>query len=271
MNTISPSSTSFASTKTEPLMNNNGTLPINPSPNPISLNSNKSYTNTERIELPAIVHETIRREEVEEIQPIIHREYQRTKIVRIAMPISEREIKPVTFTESGLAEGNTTRNYNGPLPKEYESYLARDIVDGEIIRIEKEPIIIESIRHVIIEEIRPVIHREIIYPAQLRGTVEVNEGVYYAKEAFQGQPSILGYESAQTRSSQQPFQSNWSNQAFGMPLDSHQWVNPLQGAEQRDQWDNNYQPYDHSWFNQRSDDFNQTRSSFRVPTRNSSF
>lgn len=45
---------------------------------------------TERVELPAIVHETVTHRVVEEVQPIIEREVMKANVVKIVKPIHEK-------------------------------------------------------------------------------------------------------------------------------------------------------------------------------------
>lgn len=149
-----------------------------------SSNSSSNTTTRQVIEKPAVLHETIRKEEVEEIQPVIHREYERTKIIKTTVPLYDKEIKTPVITQNELA-AQYSKSVNGVIPNEYD-HLVSQAVDGQTVRVQKAPIIVESERHVVIEEYRPVICREIVYPSHVRGTYVAHEGTVHVDESYRG-------------------------------------------------------------------------------------
>jgi hypothetical protein len=139
----------------------------------------------ERMERPAVVHEKIRREEVEEIQPVIHRELDRTEIRQITQPFLEKEVKPVQVHESILPAENRAPILpaSSEIPREkFENLTEFEGVERR--RIEKTPIIVETVKKHIIEEVQPIIYKEIHEPHIIKLTKPIYEKIVEAPVVF---------------------------------------------------------------------------------------
>jgi len=139
----------------------------------------------ERMERPAVIHEKITREEVEEIQPVIHRELDKTEIRQITQPFMEKEVKPVQIHESILPAENraTILPPNTEIPREkFENLTEFEGVERR--RIEKTPIIVETVKKHIIEEVQPIIYKEIHEPHIIKLTKPIYEKIVEAPVVF---------------------------------------------------------------------------------------
>jgi len=136
---------------------------------------------TQVIEKPFVIHENIRREEVEEIQPIVEVEREKTEIRQIIQPLTDKEIKPVVYETRLLA--------TEVLPTIQPAAVAVVDVVPESTRtfettvrqvVEKKPIIQETEKWRIIEEVQPIIYREVIVPHIIRTSRPMREVVVEA-------------------------------------------------------------------------------------------
>jgi len=128
-------------------------------------------------EKPAVVHENIRREEVEEIQPVIHREREVTELRQLTQPIYEQDVRPIQIHEQILAAeqrpaiiGAVAVTQPAPLSTSQFAGVERKIV-------EKPAVIVETIRRHVIEEIQPIIYKEIHEPHIIRVTKPIYERI----------------------------------------------------------------------------------------------
>lgn len=139
----------------------------------------------ERMERPAVIHEKIKREEVEEIQPVIHRELDKTEIKLITQPLLEKEIKPVQFHESILPaeQRSPILPPSTEIPREqFQNMTEFEGVERKVV--EKAPIIVETIKKHIIEEVQPIIYKEIHEPHVIKITKPIYERVVEAPVVF---------------------------------------------------------------------------------------
>jgi len=134
----------------------------------------------ERIEKPAVMHERIRKEEVEEVQPVIHREHERTEVHQILQPMYEGQVAPAHFLDKQLPAEvlpTVTRGVYVPSPLEQNT---TEYVGTERVMVEKSPIIMETDKKKIIEEFQPVIYKETIEPTIIRETKPIYEKIVEA-------------------------------------------------------------------------------------------
>eukprot|EP01114_Cavostelium_apophysatum_P019074 TRINITY_DN6035_c0_g1_i1.p1 TRINITY_DN6035_c0_g1~~TRINITY_DN6035_c0_g1_i1.p1 ORF type:complete len:362 (-),score=44.05 TRINITY_DN6035_c0_g1_i1:42-1127(-) len=239
-----------------------GVQPSISAPTPISNEPSMLGTSsTSVVQLPVVVHETIRHEQVEEIQPIITREHERTKIIQAQQPLFDKEIRPVTYRQETLP-GTETTMVSEQIPTEYSGYFTKsEYTEGETVKVEKAPIIIETIKNVTIEELHPVIYREIVHPQIIRTIVPVSEKQFFAEymqgnlnaraEVFPLDPTMEREESSSRshhssrdwypqNGSQQwgpqqrsyGHQQNWGNQNWGQ----QQWGYQSYNLHPQQQW-----------------------------------
>jgi len=132
-----------------------------------------------------VVKEHIQPKEIEEIQPVIHREREKTEIIEVTKPIIEREVLPTTISEKTLpAETRPTifheesEQFKQRYKHATEKYKASvEVAPTEREVIEKPPIVKEHVVRKVIEEIQPVIYREITEPHITREVKPIYEKV----------------------------------------------------------------------------------------------
>jgi len=135
----------------------------------------------EIIEKPAVVHENIRQEQVEEIQPVVHVEREKTEIRQITQPLLDKEIKPVMVEERILPIEvlPTVNRDTGIIPESLES-STRTFEPTLRQVIEKTPIVQETEKWRIIEEVQPIIYKETIIPHIIRTSRPIREVIVEA-------------------------------------------------------------------------------------------
>jgi hypothetical protein len=130
----------------------------------------------ERKEVAPVIHERIRREEVEEITPVIHREREKTEIHKVIQPVHTSEVRQVLTEEASLpARFSEMRTPGMVCPP---SVLPRrEEMAAQKMRIEKAPVIIETERKKVIEEVTPVVYKDIVEPHITRVTQPIYEKI----------------------------------------------------------------------------------------------
>jgi len=144
---------------------------------------------TEIIRQPVAVHEQIRRERVEEIQPVVNIEKFNTQVIQITQPLYDREIRPTGIEERVLPSQVLpdvivpTRDARLPFDVSTVRYL-----DERGMVVEKPAIFQEIDKDKIIEEIQPVIYKETIVPSLIHETKpvfqKIVEGTTYVHETL---------------------------------------------------------------------------------------
>jgi len=123
----------------------------------------------EIIEKPVVIHESIREEQVEEVQPVFRVEREKTEIRQITQPLVDKEIMPVHIEERTLAvEVLPTIIEKTVTVPEIEDHSTRDFESTRRQVVEKAPIVQETEKWRVIEEVQPIIYREIIVPHIIR-------------------------------------------------------------------------------------------------------
>jgi len=197
-------------------------------------------------EKPAVIHERIRKEEVEEIQPVIHREHERLEVHQITKPMVEQIVQPTVIQERVLqAETRAPIQrgvyIGGPVPAGTSDVQSFHKV------VEKSPIIYEIERKKILEEIQPVLYKEILQPTIIRQTKDIYEKVidapviltstlpsqFIGKNAMQGAPLM-----ASTTRAFNPDQNLQSSSLQSSNLQSQNLQQPSQFIQREtvDRW-----------------------------------
>jgi len=132
-----------------------------------------------------VVKEHILPKEREEIQPVIHREREKTEVIEVTKPIIEREVMPTKITETTLPPETRATVYH----EESEDFKQRykkisekykpsfEVAATEKEVIERTPIVKEHVTKKVIQEIQPVIFREITEPHITREVKPIYEKV----------------------------------------------------------------------------------------------
>jgi len=139
----------------------------------------------EKRERGAIIKEHIHPQEREEIQPVIHRERERTEVIQFSKPILEKDILPTKVEERTLpAETRPTvvQGESEEFRRRYNEKSSRFQSSTEVAPIEREvferpPIIKEHITRKVIQEVQPVIYREITEPHVIKEVRPIYEKV----------------------------------------------------------------------------------------------
>jgi len=137
-----------------------------------------------------VIDETIIKEEKEVIQPVIHREIERTEIHHVIQPVYQEEVVPTKIHERTLAPEykEDIRAASAPMMLEklqQSSALERpEIISttaaARVETVVNEPIVHEIIKPHIIEEVRPVIHRTVHEPHIIRERKDIYEKIVEA-------------------------------------------------------------------------------------------
>src|SRR5262249_23740931 len=130
-----------------------------------------------------VVHEKHRIEEVEEIQPVVHREIEKTEIHQITEPIVDNEIAPIIVEEQTLPLDIrptiiVTQEYSFETIDLLSSLrIPRSTEEENTIEVDKShatvvmPTMIHEVeKKKIIEEIQPIIYKEVLQPVIIRKT-----------------------------------------------------------------------------------------------------
>jgi len=139
----------------------------------------------EKREKGAVIKEHIHPQEREEIQPVIHREREKTEVVQLSKPILEKDVLPVKVEERTLpAETRPTvvQGESEEFRRRYNEKSSRFQSSTEVAPMEREvferpPIIKEHITRKVIQEVQPVIYREITEPHIIKEVKPIYEKV----------------------------------------------------------------------------------------------
>jgi len=155
---------------------------------------------TQVIEKPVAIHEEIRREMVEEIQPVINVEKLKTEVHQVTQPLFDKEVRPVQIENRTLA----TEVLPEVLVAGRGVNMANDVsttkyLDTTTVVVEKPAQFREVERRQIIEEIQPVIYKETVVPSVIQETKPVYqkivEGPVYTQSTLAAQgvsnPSMI--------------------------------------------------------------------------------
>jgi len=145
----------------------------------------QQQASVEKIAKPAVVYETVHKEELEEIQPVIHREHDRTEVHQITQPIMEGVFQSTVIQEKELAAEFRAPVQLGSL------YISPATPQGSCTVqefhkiVEKSPIIMETERKKVIEEIQPVVYKDVLQPTLIRETRQIYERIVEAPVIIQ--------------------------------------------------------------------------------------
>lgn len=160
-----------------------------PDSRPLPSTQERMLLPTQIVEKPAAIHEEIRKEVIEEIQPVVNVEKIKTEVHQITAPLFDKEVRPVEIQRRTLAteilpevlvEGRGVRTA--------DDYSTTVFQASKQVVIEKPARMIEVERTQVIEEIQPVIYKETVVPHVIRETKPVYqkivEGPVYTQETL---------------------------------------------------------------------------------------
>jgi hypothetical protein len=131
----------------------------------------------EHVDRPPVIHEKYRREQIEEVQPIIHRERDRTEVHQVVQPIYEGQTEAVRVQQRELpAQCMPTRAAPAYIPAPV-AMGTKEFAAESHMTIQKPAIVEEIERRKIIEEIQPVIYKEVVQPSIVKETQPVFEKI----------------------------------------------------------------------------------------------
>jgi len=138
----------------------------------------------ERIERQPILQETVIPREVEEIQPVIHREREQLEIKEITQPIFEKVLLSEQTQEITLASkiAPTIKEDDAEVVQHLERLRLQQqptVERQEPIKecVTQPPVVIETIKKHIVEEIQPIIYKETIEPHVIKEIQPIFEKV----------------------------------------------------------------------------------------------
>jgi len=132
----------------------------------------------EVIQHPATVHEHVRYEQVEEIQPVLNIEKFKTQVIQKTQPLLDKEVRAVHLEQKTLDTEIMPEVlvHSGGIPRARDVSTI-DFMDTANMRVEKPPIIQEHENQRVIEEIQPVIYRETIVPTLIKETKPIYQKI----------------------------------------------------------------------------------------------
>jgi len=144
------------------------------------------------IEKTTAVHEEIRREQVEEIQPIINVEKLKTEVHQVTQPLIDQETRPIGVSEKTLAtEYLPEVNLPNVGLRAPEDISTVQFKDKATMIVEKPAVYNETQKTQVVEEIQPVIYKETIVPTLIKETKPifqtVVEGTTYTQTVLPAQ------------------------------------------------------------------------------------
>jgi len=189
----------------------------------------------QRRESAPVIHERIRREEVEEIQPVIHREREKTEIHKITQPIQTSSTLGIV-TEEGTLPAQFVPEIRTPGMMAPPTPIGtRQEVSGQRMRVEKPALVLETEKRNIIEEVQPVVYKETVEPHIIRLTQPIYERIVEGEVYFNDTlPATRDFSSSFQQQQQGQFGSQFGSQLgsgqFGGQLgqQQQQYVQPIQ-------------------------------------------
>jgi len=144
---------------------------------------------TQVVEKPVAIHEEIRREMVEEIQPVINVEKFQTEVHQVTQPLFDKEVRAVQIEQKTLAREILPEvHIEGRGVRAVEDHSTVRTLNSNTVVVEKAAQFIEIEKTQIIEEIQPVIYKETIVPTVIQETKpmyqKVVEGAVYVHETL---------------------------------------------------------------------------------------
>jgi len=140
------------------------------------------------VERAPVIEETIIQERREIIQPVIHREIEKTEIRHVIQPVYQEETKATQVHERTLAAEYRGQVSTGPSPLESlqaSSAAAQPTLISTVAAAQKTTVVNEAIVHEIIkphiiEEVQPVIHRTVHEPHIIHERKDIYEKIVEA-------------------------------------------------------------------------------------------
>jgi len=144
---------------------------------------------TQVIEKPVAIHEEIRKELIEEVQPVVNVEKFHTEVHQVTQPLFDKEVRAVQIENRTLATEilPEVRVEGRGFRQESELSTTRFLDTAKIV-VEKPALVTEIEKMQIIEEIQPVIYKETIVPTVIQETKpiyqKVVEGTVFTQETL---------------------------------------------------------------------------------------
>lgn len=144
---------------------------------------------TQVIEKPVAIHEEIRKELIEEVQPVVNVEKFHTEVHQVTQPLFDKEVRAVQIENRTLAtEVLPEVRVEGRGFRQTDEMSTTRFLDTAKVVVEKPAIVTEVEKKQIIEEIQPVIYKETIVPTVIQETKpiyqKVVEGAVYTQETL---------------------------------------------------------------------------------------
>jgi len=133
-------------------------------------------------EVAPVVQEIVHPVELEEVQPIIHRDIRQTEVHQVTQPIYDSYVAPTNELSRELLPQvkETLKEDNRSFKNEYQSGIHKDsllIDQTKYETILKPALIDEVVKKDIIQIIQPVVHRDTVAPTVIHTSAPVYEKI----------------------------------------------------------------------------------------------
>jgi hypothetical protein len=210
---------------------------------PILTPTTVTPTVVERIEKPVVIHDKILPSQLTEVQPIIHRDIEKTEVREVVQPMKERDIAPTQIQHVELpAQRFEARASDAAFQAQYREATSRikgDTITAPLVveNIEKPAMVEEVIHKKLVEEVQPVLYREVLKPTVIEATKPIYEHVVEAPVMYEqvrpmvdlgtkvlpgGTQQTMGLQAQQTMSL--PTQQTMSLPAQTYPTTATTWA-----------------------------------------------
>jgi len=144
---------------------------------------------TQVIEKPVAVHEEIRREVVQEVQPVINVEKLKTEVHQVTQPLFDKEVKSVNVQQRCLDTEVLPEVFvPGRGVSTATDKSTTMFQETASMTVEKPAIFNEVIKTQVIEEVQPVVYKETVVPTVIQETKPVYqkivEGPVYTQQVL---------------------------------------------------------------------------------------
>jgi hypothetical protein len=139
------------------------------------------------VEKPKIIQETVINKQKEVIQPVIVREREQVEINQVTQPYRQTEIKPAIVKERELPaeyrefrQGMSEESKKEYIKESGKFKSTKEFAPVEYQRVEKAPIVHETVHKVVKTEVQPVIYKETIQPEIIKEVKPIYEKIVEA-------------------------------------------------------------------------------------------
>jgi len=142
----------------------------------------------ERVENAPTIHQKIIPTERTEVQSFIHRDREQTEVHKVLQPMRQTEVHPTQVKSVELpAQTIQTGAINSGYVRDNLPVVQPEVIVAPVTstRLEKAPIVEETVHKKIIQEVQPVLYKETIKPTIVETTQPIYEKIHEAPQFFE--------------------------------------------------------------------------------------